>query len=107
MPYQLDPDSELPPHLVGLFLSAAPTHLEQVVIACAERDAERARLAAHKLKGGLYAAGASALAQDAEGLRATLAKGDWFAVARQLQAVRDDFARVVVALERRLRAGAG
>src|SRR5437868_5998181 len=103
MTYPLDPDSELPPHLVQLFLRVAPGQLERVVEACAERDVEAARLAAHKLKGGLYAAGASALADNVESLRATLTKGDFVLATRQLRAIRDDFAGLALELERRLR----
>jgi hypothetical protein len=103
MTHELDPDADLPPHLTQLFLRIAPGHLALVVDACAKRDVEAARLAAHKLKGSLYAAGASALAEDVEGLRATLAKGNFALVPRPLQAICDDFSVVVSELERRLR----
>jgi len=104
MTYELDPNSELPPHLLQLFLRAAPVQLKLVIDTCSRRDAASARLAAHKLKGGLYAAGASALAESVEALRGTLAKADWDLVGRQLQAIRDDFASLTVEIERQLRA---
>jgi HPt (histidine-containing phosphotransfer) domain-containing protein len=104
MPYPLDPDCELPEHLIELFLKASPVQLALVVEQCGRRDVGGARLAAHKLKGALYAAGASALAEQVEELRNSLSKENWPVVDRQLQAVRDDFARLLVALERRLRA---
>jgi HPt (histidine-containing phosphotransfer) domain-containing protein len=104
MTYTLDPNSELPPHLLQLFLRAGPLQLKLVIDACERRDDEGARFAAHKLKGGLYAVGASTLAQSVEALRGTLAKGDWLLVKRQLQAIRDDFAGLSMELERQLKA---
>ena len=104
MTYELDPNSELPPHLLQLFLRAGPVQLQQVIDTCLRHDAASARLAAHKLKGGLYAAGASALAQGVEALRGTLAIEDWGLAGRQLQAICDDFARLIFAIERQLRA---
>jgi len=101
--YELDEDAGLPPHLVRLFLRTAPPQLEQLIAAFTARDVERARAAAHKLKGSLYAAGASRLASDAEGLRVLLAGGDFVEGERQLRVVRDDFERVLRELERRLR----
>jgi HPt (histidine-containing phosphotransfer) domain-containing protein len=102
MTYELDPDADLPPHLLQLFLRSAPVQLKVLVEAVARHNVDGARLAAHKFKGGLFAAGASRLAQDVEMLRATLAREDWPHAARQLQAIRDDFSRLVAALERRL-----
>jgi HPt (histidine-containing phosphotransfer) domain-containing protein len=102
MTYELDPDAELPPHLLQLFLRSAPVQLKVLVEAVARHNVDGARLAAHKFKGGLFAAGASRLAQDVEALRLTLAREEWLSVQRQLQAIRDDFARLVATLERRL-----
>jgi HPt (histidine-containing phosphotransfer) domain-containing protein len=101
--FQLDDDSRLPPHLLELFLRATPAQVEQLVLACEARDVERARATAHKLKGSLYAAGASRLAAELESLRALLEAGDFVAGERQLRAVRDDFGRLLRELERQLK----
>jgi HPt (histidine-containing phosphotransfer) domain-containing protein len=102
MTYELDPDADLPPHLLQLFLRAAPVQLAVLVERVQRREVDGARLAAHKFKGGLFAAGASSLAQTVETLRATLAREEWANVERQLQAIRDDFSRLVATLQRRL-----
>jgi HPt (histidine-containing phosphotransfer) domain-containing protein len=101
--YRLDDEARLPPHLLKLFLQATPAQVEQLALACQERDVERARAAAHKLKGSLYAAGASRLASDLESLRALLEAHDFAASERRLCAVRDDFRAVLFELERQLR----
>jgi HPt (histidine-containing phosphotransfer) domain-containing protein len=102
MTYELDPDADLPPQLLQLFLRSAPVQLKVLVEAVARHNVDGARLAAHKFKGGLFAAGASRLARDLETLRATLAREEWPHVERQLQAIRDDFSLLVATLERRL-----
>ena len=102
MTYRLDEGAGLPPHLLALFLRTTPSQLEQLVLSCEARDVERARMTAHKLKGSLYAVGASRLASDVESLRALLAAGDFSESERQLRAVRDDFARLLRELERQL-----
>lgn len=102
MTYELDPDADLPPHLLQLFLRSAPVQLKVLVEAVARHNVDGARLAAHKFKGGLFAAGASPLAHSVEALRATLAREEWTNVERQLQAIRDDFSRLIATLERRL-----
>jgi HPt (histidine-containing phosphotransfer) domain-containing protein len=101
--YQLDENCGLPPHLLQVFLRTTPQLLEQVISACAAREVDRARAAAHKLKGSLYAAGASRLATDVEALRGLLATGDFAEGERQLRVVRDDFEQLLRELERRLR----
>jgi HPt (histidine-containing phosphotransfer) domain-containing protein len=95
----MDPDSELPPHLVPLFLRSATTQLTELADACKRRDSKRARAVAHKLKGSLYAAGASRLADDLEVLRAAAAAGEWGAVDAQLPRVRSDLTSVMQQLE--------
>ena len=102
MIYELDEHAKLPPHLLSLFLRATPPQVEQLVLACEARDVERARATAHKLKGSLYAAGASRLAEDLESLRGLLGAGDFAAGERRLRAVRDDFERLLRELERQL-----
>ncbi len=101
--YELDDDAKLPPHLLELFLRVTPAQVEQLALACAARDVERARATAHKLKGSLYAAGASRLAADVEALRERLGAGDFAASERRLRAVRDDFERLLRELERQLK----
>ena len=105
MTYQLDPECRLPPHLIQLFLRSAPGQLERLVELCAALDAEAARAQAHKLKGGLYAAGATRLAEDVEALRAALATPDWPVVQARLPAIRREFAAMLTQLERQLPAG--
>lgn len=102
--YELDPDADLPAHLLQLFLRSAPVQLALLVETITRRNVDGARLAAHKFKGGLFAAGASPLARDVETLRATLSREEWPTVERQLRAIRDDFSRLVATLERRLEA---
>ena len=103
MSYQLDEDSELPGHLLELFLRSAPNQLAGLVQACAERNVDGARAAAHKLKGSLFAAGASRLASSMETLRSLLARPDFPEVERQLTAIRDDMASLLAELEQQLR----
>ena len=99
----LDEHARLPPHLLTLFLRATPLQVEQLSLACRERDVERSRALAHKLKGSLYAAGASRLAADVEALRGLLGARDFAASDRRLCAVRDDFGRLRLELERQLK----
>lgn len=103
MTHLLDPDCALPPHLLELFLRAAPGQLEQLAAACQARSVESARALSHKLKGALYAAGASRLAESVEQLRVALSKGDFSLADRLLLVVRDDFAQIVLELEKQLR----
>jgi hypothetical protein len=72
---------------------------------CAARNAEAARAQAHKLKGGLYAAGATRLAEDVESLRAVLDTTDWPTLEPRLQAIRREFASMLAQLEHQLKAG--
>jgi HPt (histidine-containing phosphotransfer) domain-containing protein len=105
LPTVLDEGYELPPHLLELFLSSAPRQLQDLVDACARRDAAAARAQAHKLKGGLYASGASRLAESVESLRGVLGVPDWRAGESQLQAIVSDFAVVCRELELKLKRG--
>ncbi len=102
MTYQLDPECQLPPHLIQLFLRSAPGQLEQLVEFCTALDAEAARAQAHKLKCGLYAAGATRLAEDVEALRPALATSDWPVVQLRLPAIRREFAAMLTQLQRQL-----
>ena len=105
MTYQLDPGCQLPAHLIQLFLRSAPGQLAQLVDCCAARNAEAARAQAHKLKGGLYAAGATRLAEDVEALRAALSSSDWPMAQPRLQAICSEFAAMLAELERQLPVG--
>src|SRR5687767_11283222 len=100
--YQLDADSELPPHLLELFLRSGSQQLQALVDACGGRDATNTRAQAHKLKGSLHAVGASRLAESLQELRAMLDESDWPAAEQKLQAIRDDFAALCQELESRL-----
>lgn len=106
MTYALDPECQLPPRLIALFLRSAPGQVQLLVDACGARDAEAARAQAHKLKGSLYAAGATRLAEDIEALRQELATGDWSTVEPRLQELRRQFNSVLAQLETQLK-GAG
>lgn len=97
--YKMDPDSELPPHLVPLFLRTATVQMTELVDACQRHDTTRARAQAHKLKGSLYSAGASRLADDLEVLRAAVAASQWDAVNEQLPHVQADFTSVTEQLQ--------
>jgi HPt (histidine-containing phosphotransfer) domain-containing protein len=103
--YELDPESELPPRLLQLFLRSTPAQWQALVDACRARDVEGARAHAHKLKGSLFAAGASRLAVAIETLRAALAAGDWPTVERMLPPVHDELASLSSELTRQLRGG--
>ena len=61
--------------LVHAFLDTTPAHLSDVVDAAAERDGERLRAAAHKLRGGCLAVGALSLATAAGELEQLAAEG--------------------------------
>lgn len=100
----LDLGSELPPHLYQLFARAGQQQLAVLAEQCERRDQEGARAQAHKLKGGLYAAGASRLADALEELRGALARGDWTSALQNLARIRTAFARVTSELERRSQA---
>jgi HPt (histidine-containing phosphotransfer) domain-containing protein len=101
MSSDVDADCELPPHLLALFLKSAPHQLQQLLVLCAARDAQGARAQAHKLKGSLYAAGASGLAERLEVLRGALAAGDWQTGEALLVTIRDDFAGLLKQLAAR------
>ena len=96
----LDSGSELPPHLLELFLRAAPEQMADLVAKCERRELEPARAAAHKLKGGLYAAGASRLADALELLRGNLTRADWTSALQELARIRAALTRVLAELQR-------
>ena len=102
MTYTLDPDCQLPPRLIQLFLRSAPAQVQELVDACSARDVEALRARAHKLKGGLYAAGATRLAEDVEALRQVAAANDWSKAELQLQGIRREFAAVLIQLQAQL-----
>lgn len=95
MTYVLDPDCELPPRLVALFLRTAPDQMQQLADACQRRDSESARACSHKLKGSLYAAGASHLAETLETLRTGAASEQWSTVDTLLPQIHADFTSVI------------
>lgn len=105
MTYPLDDDCELPPRLIEIFLRTAPLQLKDLVDACRQHDTEAARAHAHKLQGGLYAAGASRLADGLATLRAAAAANDWVKVSLQLDQAREDFASVIEQWRARLEDG--
>jgi HPt (histidine-containing phosphotransfer) domain-containing protein len=98
---ELDPECQLPPQLLGLFLRAAPRQLAELIQYCDARDTENARAQAHKLKGGLYVVGACRLAEGLETLRGTLSTVDWAAALEQLAGIQRAFRAVTAELERR------
>jgi HPt (histidine-containing phosphotransfer) domain-containing protein len=104
MTVELDPDCELPPRLLSLFLRTTPIMMTELVAALARGESETARAAAHKLKGSLYAAGASALAEELEALRALLSNGSAEDCKTLLHEIEADFRDVVAELNRRAEA---
>jgi HPt (histidine-containing phosphotransfer) domain-containing protein len=101
MSAELDPDCELPPHLLRLFLRTSPAMMSEVVAAFHRGDAEMVRATAHKLKGSLYAAGASSLAEDLESLRALALTGDLETCRAALHQMEADLRDVIAELTRR------
>jgi CheY-like chemotaxis protein/HPt (histidine-containing phosphotransfer) domain-containing protein len=97
------PDLELgvecSPKLIELFVRRAPGQLSELRGRVAARDAEGAREQAHKLKGGLYAIGAPALASALEEQRTHMAAGRWQPVERELPDIERRFESVVHALQ--------
>jgi HPt (histidine-containing phosphotransfer) domain-containing protein len=104
MSAELDPDCELPPHLLRLFLRTSPAMMSELVAAFERGDAEMVRATAHKLKGSLYAAGASSLAEDLESLRALALTGDLEKCKATLHRVEADLRDVIAELTRRAEA---
>jgi signal transduction histidine kinase/CheY-like chemotaxis protein/HPt (histidine-containing phosphotransfer) domain-containing protein len=96
----LDPAVECSPKLTELFLRFGPGQLSELRGRVAARDAKGARDQAHKLKGGLYAVGAPALADFIEEQRSKLATGNWDAVEAQLAEIERRFAAVTETLQR-------
>jgi len=105
MTYELDPDCDLPPRLLALFLRAVPAQLQGLLKANAARDVEAARAGAHQLKGSLYAVGASTLAALLEALRKTFAAGDWSNADAQLETIGREFESLFAELRLRLPPG--
>ena len=101
MSVELDPDCELPPRLLSLFLRTTPAMMTELVAALGRGESETARAMAHKLKGRLYAAGASALAEELESLRALLSNGSAADCQTLLHKIEADFRGVVAELNRR------
>jgi HPt (histidine-containing phosphotransfer) domain-containing protein len=96
---EIDEDSELPPRLVDLFLAKVPPSMSELATLCTQRKAEAAAELAHKIKGSLYAAGASSLANAIEQLRSLLKQTHWSDVDRELAVVHRRFEQVLVELK--------
>lgn len=95
---ELDDDAELGSRLAELFLRASPEQFKELETALAARDEGATRAFAHKLKGGLYAVGASRLADAVEELRTDVAGGQWNAADDRMRTVVQRFARVLDAV---------
>jgi HPt (histidine-containing phosphotransfer) domain-containing protein len=104
MSAELDPDCELPPHLLRLFLRTSPAMMSELAAAFTMGDAETVRAIVHKLKGSLYAAGASSLAEDLESLRAMALPGNLERCKAVLHRVETDLRDVMAELTRRAEA---
>jgi signal transduction histidine kinase/CheY-like chemotaxis protein len=98
----LDPNVESNPRLCEMFVRLTPPDLESLRSSIEARDAEQARQKAHKLKGALFAVGASALAHVAEQQRTLIAAGDWTAVAELFADFERRFSAVLVVLAARV-----
>jgi signal transduction histidine kinase/CheY-like chemotaxis protein/HPt (histidine-containing phosphotransfer) domain-containing protein len=96
--HELDDDVEVSPRLAELFLRSGSEQLGELTHAIVTRDESNARALAHKLKGGLFAVGASSLAYAIETLRAEVADGDWSRADARMQHVQTRFARVLDAV---------
>ena len=101
MTFELDPECQLPPHLLALFLRTTPPMMNELVAALERGDKDAARAAAHKLKGSLYAAGASSLAEELETVRALVLDGDLERSRAALREVEVNFRGVLDELARR------
>ncbi len=77
---ELDDDAEVSARLAELFLRVGQEQLDELSSALSSRDEGSARALAHKMKGGLYAVGATRLAAAIEDLRADVALGQWSSV---------------------------
>ncbi len=75
MSAEIDPDCELPPRLLALFLRTSQAMMTELAAALTMGDAETFRATAHKLKGSLYA-GRIQRAEDLESLRAMALRGN-------------------------------
>ncbi|HKU40358.1 MAG TPA: ATP-binding protein [Polyangiales bacterium] len=95
----LDPNVECSPKLIELFVRHAPGQLNELRGRVAARDSEAAREHAHKLKGGLYAVGAAALAEIVEQQRTSIAAGEWLQVDQQLNDIERRFAKILAVLQ--------
>jgi signal transduction histidine kinase/DNA-binding NarL/FixJ family response regulator len=95
---EFEPDTDLTPRLVELFLLHAPEQLGELAKQVTAGNAQSARAQAHKLKGGLYAVGAASLADAMEQLRTLLAAERWDDTKAQLLEIEPRFAGIVLAL---------
>jgi signal transduction histidine kinase/DNA-binding NarL/FixJ family response regulator len=95
---EFEPDTDLTPRLVELFLLHAPEQLGELAKQVTAGNAESARAQAHKLKGGLYAVGAARLADSMEQLRTLLAAERWDDTKALLLELEPRFAGIVLAL---------
>jgi two-component system, sensor histidine kinase len=98
----LDPNVECNPRLCEMFVRLTPPDLESLRSSIEARDADQARQKAHKLKGALFAVGATALAHMAEEQRTLIAAGDWTAVEMSFEDFERRFAEVLVVLAARV-----
>ena len=96
---EIDDDSELPPRLVDLFVAKVPATMIELGTLCAQRKADAAADLAHKIKGSLYAAGASSLADAVEQLRSQLKQMQWGDVDRELAVLHRRFEQVLAELK--------
>ncbi len=101
MSAEIDPDCELPPRLLALFLRTSQAMMTELAAALTMGDAETFRATAHKLKGSLYAAGASSVAEDLESLRAMALRGNLENCRAALHKVETDLRDVIAELTRR------
>ena len=98
----LDPNVEWNSRLCEMFVRLTPPDLESLRSSIEARDPEQARQKAHKLKGALFAVGATALAHVAEQQRTLIAAGDWTAVEQSFVDFERRFAAVLVVLAARV-----
>jgi HPt (histidine-containing phosphotransfer) domain-containing protein len=95
---EFDRDVDLTPKLIAMFLRFGPAQLSELGNQLLARDGEAARAQAHKLKGGLYAVGASRLADTMEELRTAIVEERWKDAHAQLGQIEPRFEAIVAAL---------
>jgi signal transduction histidine kinase/CheY-like chemotaxis protein/HPt (histidine-containing phosphotransfer) domain-containing protein len=103
-PLELDPTLERSARLSSLFLARTPEILVELEAAVKNRDAQRIRDRAHKLKGSCLAVGAEVLAQMSQAMQFAAEQGTVEGMHERTQEIRAQFDRVSTLLHQELNA---